>query len=275
MENGHSKGNRIAAFSFLSFISLIAVMLTGCSKDNGVCFSNSGPVKIQQRVISETYNQLDVQNNVNVIFTDSMPGTLQVECGSKLSGGITTNVQDSILYIRNNNICNWLRNYETPINVYVPKRSRINDTSSAFVRAIYYNGSGNITSQGPLNSDSIRIELSGGGGSVNISLDSVLKGDFSILNGTADIILSGNCREVYVYSASYGRFDGRDLITKWTHITTYSPNDCYVRVEKFPPNVTALLDLRIRSIGNIYYKSSYDQLVIQQDITGSGKLIKN
>ncbi|MEI7499100.1 MAG: DUF2807 domain-containing protein, partial [Bacteroidota bacterium] len=123
--------------------------------------------------------------------------------------------------------------------------------------------SGDIRSTNQLTPTSLKVEVWGGCGTIDLSLD-ISRGDFSLNLGTTDFKLRGRCGIAYVFSGAYGLYDGKDLKTEFTFITNKGSNDCYV-------NCLQSLVATIGSIGNIYY-SGYP--ILNTDIYGTGKVIK-
>jgi hypothetical protein len=246
-----SMGKTGVLFALLPVILLC--MASGCSKENGVCFTNSGQVIFQPRTV-EHFDSISLNDNVNLILTMSPVNTVQVEAGKNIILGITTEVVDNQLIIHNQNSCNWLRSYNSPINVHVSTNNLCN---------IMYNGSGDVRSSGILTLDSLKVEVWGGSGTIDLSLD-VWKGNFSLNMGAADFRLRGVSAYTSVYAANYGLYDGRDLETRYTFITNKGSNDCYVKA-------TNTIEITIESIGDVYYTGN--PATIKENISGSGRAI--
>ena len=234
-------------------VMAVALLFHGCNKDGGVCVSSSGEVTRQIRNITG-FNEIQVNDNVSLILTTDTISPLVVEAGKNILGGITTKVENGILTLENKNTCNWLRNYSKPINVYVSSRS---------IWRIIYNGSGNVSTTGTLKLDSLSVEVWGGCGTIDLALD-IWKGNFSLNMGTVDFRLRGISAITSVFSGDYGLYDGRNLRTGYTFITSNGSNDCYVQA-------TNSLDVTIGSIGNVYYSGQPGS--IKANIYGTGKLL--
>ena len=247
--------DKMAIIKTLVLLLILGVLrvFTGCVKDGGVCLSTNGQ-KIQQIRNLTDFNQIDIKDNVNLILSTDTVKDVIVEAGQNIINGITTKVVDGQLLIRNNNKCNWLRDYSKPINVYVSNKK---------LWKIIYNGSGNISTSGTLKQDSISLEVWGGCGTIDLSLD-LWQGNFSLNMGTVDFRLHGVCAITTVYSGDYGLYDARDMKTGYTFITNKGSNDCYVQAVNF-------LDATIGSIGNIYYKGEPKSIKIK--INGSGQVL--
>jgi hypothetical protein len=200
------------------------------------------------------FNLINLNDNVSLILTTDSMSPLVVEAGRNILGGISTTVENGQLTIGNNNTCNWLRDYSKPINVYI---------SAQKVWKIKYNGSGDVTTTGILKLDSLAVEVWGGCGTIDLSLD-VWQGSFSLNMGTVDFRLRGVSAITSVYSGDYGLYDGRNLKTGYTFITNKSSNDCYVWAINS-------LNATIQSIGNIYYSGT--PASITTSVNGAGKVI--
>ncbi len=228
-------------------------ILTGCAKNGGVCFSSNGSIVQEVRNIP-AFTRVDIQNNVDLVLSTDTGMRVTVEAGQNIIGGITTTVDGGTLVIRNNNKCNWMRDYSKQIKVYIATNK---------IWKILYNGSGNISSAGTLKQDSINVEVWGGCGKIDLSMD-VRLGIFSLNMGTVDFHLHGTAGTTSVFSGDYGLYDARDLKTYYTYITNKGTNDCYVQ---------AMIDLEatIASIGNIYYAGKPQSFKIKT--TGTGQLL--
>jgi len=237
----------------LLLLMALTGLLAGCGKNGGVCVSNSGEITRQVRNVAD-FNQVNLNDNVSLILTSDTTGPLVIEAGRNILGGISTTVENGQLTIGNNNTCNWLRDYSKPINVYI---------SSNKLWKIKYNGSGDISTTGTLKLDSISVEVWGGCGTIDLTLD-VWQGSFSLNMGTVDFRLRGVSAITSVYTGDYGLYDGRNLKTGYTFITSKGSNDSYVWAINS-------LNATIQSIGNIYY--SGNPATITTSISGAGKVI--
>lgn len=219
------------------------------------CKFSSGEITTEQRTVGE-FNNILLSDNVNLIIEESQVPGIVVEAGSNLLKGISTNVNaNGTLELSNNNQCDWARDFSTPINVYL---------SCDNIDTIEYRSIGNISCTDTLHIDTLWIRVMEGAGSINITVDAVRL--YSELHyGTADIIVGGKCRLSFVYSASFGLIDLRELTTSIVYVTNRSSNNVFV-------NSTNTLEAKISSIGDIYYKGN--PVNIKIDKTGSGNLIK-
>jgi hypothetical protein len=106
--------------SKVGIILLAFVLVTSCNKgsDSG-CFNSTGDITRENRNI-ESFNSILLHDNVNLILEKTSSNSIVVEAGSNLISGIITEVNDvGVLEIGNDNNCNWIRSFDSPINVYL------------------------------------------------------------------------------------------------------------------------------------------------------------
>lgn len=238
-----------------SLIFLVLVLFSSCEKNNlGDCFKSTGEITEEVREI-ESFTKIIIHDNVEIVLTPSTSNLLTVSAGKNLIDKIITEQIADTLIISNNNSCNWVRNYSTPIKVLVP----INGLSEIEYRSI-----GDIICTDTIFSDSLNINVREGAGTLNILTNSYLVRS-NLHYGTADIKVSGRCHLSYVYSASFGLIDNRFLISNQVYVGNKSSNDIYV-------TAVSTIAATIEGIGNIYYFGNPPNYSFNQ--IGSGQLIK-
>ena len=234
---------------------LLGVVAFSCSKLNpGDCFTNTGPVSLQTRT-AEPFRYLHMKNNVDVFLTWGQEYSIQVRAGKNIIPGIKTTIDRHTLTISNENTCNWLRSYESPLEVYI---------SAPALDSIVYQSSGNLTCLNQYAGDSIQIDVLEGAGSINLWLETHLS-RINLHYGTTDLTMRGHAHLSYLFSAGYGPADLSKLETEYTYITNNSTNNCRVR---------ASLELytEIHNVGDVYYSGDPQQ--VHSWITGTGQLIR-
>ena len=239
----------------IAILVFIASFSTACSKLNpGDCFSNTGPVSTQTRT-AEPFRYIQMNNNVDVFITYGQEYGITVKAGKNILPGIKTEIEDLTLTISNENTCNWLRSYDSPLEVYI---------TSPGIDSIVYQSSGNLTCLNAYAADSIQIDVLEGAGNIDLWLNTQ-KSKVNLHYGTVDLSMRGYSHLNYIYSAGYGPADLSKLGTEFTYITNNSTNNCHVKAR-------LSLNAEIHSVGDIYY--SGDPVEINSWITGTGRLIK-
>lgn len=236
------------------FILLIISSFFACNKkDLGDCFKSTGEITEETREVG-AFSKIIIHDNIDIILEPGTAKYLQVSAGKNLLEKIITKTNGDTLIISNNNSCNWVRNYSTPITVNIPVEH---------LSEIEYRSIGNINCSDTIFTDSLTINVYEGAGTLNVLTSSYLVRS-NLHYGTADIKISGKCVLSFVYSASFGLIDNRKLNCKMVYVTTKSSNNIYLNAEQS-------LSANIENIGNIYYSGS-PNISLQQ--SGSGQLIK-
>lgn len=233
-----------------------SLLLVKCSKDDGTgCFKSAGPVSEEVRSLPG-FRAIELHDNVELILTQSSGNNpVKVKTGANLLSGIETIVYGSRLIIRNNNWCNWTRNFHIPVQVFV---------SVGKLDSLEYRGSGNVSCTNQLVNDSIKVDVWEGAGSIHLRLN-MEKSFFTIHQGTVDAKLTGDVWVSFINSNGLGPVEALGLTSQYTYIHSSSPNHVYL-------NVQQLLSGTIDNIGNIYYSGDPHSISVEEQSTG--ELIK-
>lgn len=238
---------------------LLAIGLSSCGKAPVCdCFDSAGKPASQVRELP-FFNQLIVNDNVNVFISIGNPEQVTIKGGGNLISNIGANVSNGILTLKNNNICNWLRSYKkSAINVYITMPQLTTITNSGY---------GTVQSQGTLTIDSLVLYTTNSPGDIDLALNS--KFINAHMFGTADITLSGQCQTFLTnYFGGTGFIYNNSLVvTNYAFISSNTTGDCYV-------NCTGTLDVQIYGQGNVYYSGTPSSVQFTSE-GGSGQLIKD
>ncbi len=105
-------------FSFFWTIICLFVF-NSCSKEKTFdCVKSTGEIKKENRYF-DNFSSLSVEDNINVILVQSLPGMIILEAGDNLLPKLKCKQEGRKLTIKNDNTCNWVRSYDKPINLYV------------------------------------------------------------------------------------------------------------------------------------------------------------
>lgn len=229
------------------------VFFFSCRKENMFDMVKGTGKRITEFRELPPFTKIYLKDNVNVILS---PGSqhVKVEAGEKLIPLIKTKVKDSVLYIEDNNKCNWARSYKKGvISVYI---------SVPTLRYIWHYGSGNITCTDTIPCDVLDIETRETG-----DVELLVKAGMILahLHGTSDVTLRGRSTYMGSFHIGEGYFYGSDLITYETWFYSKASGNDYF-------NVTSGVSGRIAWAGDVYLygKPSYISVVRE----GKGKLIR-
>lgn len=140
----HSHSVKISRLLYL----LLIAFSFACSKEKTFdCVKSTGDIEKENRYF-ENFSSLYVEDNIDVILVQSMPGRVVVEAGDNLLPKIKCVQEGNLLKIKNDNTCNWVRSYKKPINIYVGVDQ---------VKEISQKGYGTIKEGEALKTDTLRI----------------------------------------------------------------------------------------------------------------------
>ncbi len=239
---------------FNIFMLLIIISaFQSCKKKNiADCFKSTGEITEQWRK-TDNIAKIIIRDNINVMLIPSDSSGVLISAGQNIIDKILTDINADTLDISNTNSCNWVRDFSIPVTakIYIDNICELD-----------YRSIGDVSCSDTLRSDSLKINVFEGAGTLNVLVNSPFVIS-AIHYGTADIKLSGICKLSQVYSASFGLIDNRGFVCQQVYVINKSSNDIYVNAQKS-------LSASIRGIGNIYYKGKPD---ISLDNPGSGKLV--
>jgi len=213
------------------------------------CFKSTGDVITEHRSVP-AFTEVEVHDNVNLTFVQDSFTYIEVCAGENLLPLIVTEIQNGKLLIRNNNTCNWVRDYSIPINIFahIPKLRRVETYSS-----------GKISSLNTLLCDTIEGN-NRGNGDIELNVSAL---EVYCKHAMGDNTFTGNAEYLYIYTTSIGFANCTGLIVNKATVINKGTGYSYV-------NACDKLDVELTSAGNIYYTGNP---VIQSIITGSGQLI--
>lgn len=234
---------------------VLVVVMAGCSKDHLFdCLKGSGKEITVERSVAP-FNYIKMFDKVDLVYFRGYKPYVRIVGGSNLINGISTEVQDSILTLRNENTCNWVRDFN--------KRIRVEIFTDSITR-IDNEGSGNITFHDTLRCYDFRYDNISATGHLDLLMD-IEHFYCNIHTGTVSIVAAGKARFNIFYYHGYGSMNLRGLATETTYISNKGSNDIFTSVENE-------LFARVESQGNIYYLGNPH--TIETVILGSGKVIK-
>lgn len=219
----------LSVFSIIFFTS-------GCKK-NG-CLKSEGAQKSIVRQLTG-FSQIILYDKIDVVLTQDSVQVVKIETGENMIPNIETTVIDSVLTIRDNSSCKWVRDLDEKIRVFI---------SLPTLQQITYHGAGDITSTNTLKADEFTIDSPEGLGTINLKLES-RQANIIIRMNAADVILKGKSDRTSVYCAVSGSVDLRNFVSDYVVIDHRSVRDSWV-------NVVTTLDARILYKGNLYYKGN-------------------
>ncbi|MTI31842.1 head GIN domain-containing protein [Xanthovirga aplysinae] len=242
---------KLKATNLILFLFL-ALNLFSCNSPDALdCLKSTGNT-IQQDVDLPAFHTIEVFDNINLVLRPEPTLGITIEAGKNIVPKIRLEVKDSVLYIRNDNSCNWVRKYKE-INVFV----NLSNT-----RTIVQSGAGILRSAGQLDVDRLDLFVNNTG-DVELSV----KGNMCILTSheLSNIKIRG---ELNYFNVQFGNVDGKllakDLKSKTIDILHEGTNT----MELYP---TESLTGTITGKGEVIYFNKPKKLSVSIYSTGSLK----
>lgn len=243
----------MSCMRLIFFVFAVGIVLQSCSKEQmDDCITSTGIIQREKRELVE-FDSIRLYRRLNLVLIEDTVNYVEIEAGKNLIEGITTEVDNGILSIRNDNRCNWMRSYKNQMTIYLHHTN--------FKRLVLY-GSNTVTSEGTLQSDSITVEFRNASGDVNLSLNN--KYFFGVQHtGAGDLYLKGTTENLEIYTASLGLVNTLDLNAKNALVKSLSAADAYIKANES-------LYLETFAAGSIYYTG--DAQNIFRESRGSGTI---
>lgn len=244
----------MALLKNISIIFLLS-LLYSCNKDNGSgCVTRIGDIITEERNFSESFNTLDIRDNAKVTIKEGPEYKAMVRGGSNLMESYSTTVEANKLVIENKAICQWLRDQNTPFEVYITMPQ---------IDTILYSGYGDISSDGLLEVDTFLFDTKNGVGNVDMEISG---NSLQLIQhtGATNIHFKGNFDYVYTYSTSYSIIDLSELSVSSAFFVNKGTGD-------FKVSCSDYMKVQIDLTGNIYYDQ--DPEIFIESHLGSGQLI--
>jgi putative autotransporter adhesin-like protein len=229
---------------------LLVVGISGCTKSG--LFQKAGPLK---KIVMQlpTFNEIVLNDKVNVILTYDSVEEVSVEAGENLLNDVGLVVSDNKLTINDNTTFKWSRDLNYTINVYIRSKS---------IKRISYYGAGMVTTANTWKGSSFIFDSWTGIGSVDLNLDCDYT-EMIIRMGNADITLHGKSPNTNIYCADNGSMNLRNFESEEMSLV-------YRSIRNSEIYVTKLLTAKIQYKGNVYYKGRPE---IKSSFESTGQLI--
>lgn len=223
------------------------ILISGCVGPFSNCITGSGNV-VSKDFTVDKFHSVDFGGFGNLYVTQKAQQSMRIEAEDNILELLNVDVANGKLIISSSRCFTNIK----PVNVYV---------SMDEVRNLAGSGSVNIIGQSDINSDALRLSISGSG-SIDVTLSSeelnteITGSGKANLKGTADVhnsIISGS-----------GNIRAFDLSTNRTDMTISGSGNAEV-------DASRELDVTISGSGNVFYTGNAS---VTQRVSGSGKIVK-
>ncbi|PKQ66575.1 GIN domain-containing protein [Raineya orbicola] len=223
--------------------------LISCSPKD--CLKSTGSIRKEFRAVP-FFNKLYTYDNISIVLQEN--DSLFVEAGENLLEKIILEVrEDSSLHIRNQNTCNFTRNYNTPVRVYVGVKNLF---------YIKWQSFGNLESNGKIHFSHLQMDFTETNPKISLEVQSL--GLYLFSNAGAEFSLKGKTDFFSFYHLGYGKVNASEMLSKNATIINEGQNHIWVRTSD-------TLKAEIRSSGNIILSQIPQRQEVK--ITGTGKIV--
>jgi hypothetical protein len=204
-------------------------LLISCNGDNVPdCFQNAGDL-VRKTVDVPEFTTLTVFENLNVVLKQGGEQLVEVETGEYLLNDVSASVEDDRLILRNENSCNYVRDYGlTTVYITSPNLTEIRSSTGLL-----------ISSDGVLEYPSLSLiaesfnnpETETTDGSFDLNLNSTTAR--IVVNGIAYFKLQGNTENFNVtVAAGDSRIEAENLVSTHVMVSHRGSNDVFVNPQQ-------------------------------------------
>ncbi|MBO0331525.1 head GIN domain-containing protein [[Muricauda] lutisoli] len=240
------------------FSSAIFLILISCNGDNVPdCFQNAGEM-VRRPVDVSQFSSITVFENLNVVLKQGDNQLVEVETGEYLLNDFSAVVEDNRLVLRNENSCNYVRDYGlTTVYITSPNISEIRSSTGM-----------PITSDGVLNYPSLSLvsesfnnpdaETTDGSFDLNLNASTVR----IVVNGIAYFKLKGATENFNVtVAAGDSRIEAEELVAESVTINHRGSNDAIVNPQQSLSGI-------IRGTGDVISVNRPDEVNVEELFNG-------
>lgn len=206
-------------------IIYLALILVACNGENTPdCFQNAGDLTRRTVEVSE-FTRITVFENINLVLKQGVEQEVEIETGEFLQDEVTANVEDNRLVLRNENGCNFIRDYGlTTVYVTSPNITEIRSSTGLLISS---DGVLNYPNMNLISESFINPETETTDGSFDLHLNSANIG--ITVNGIAYLKLRGTTTNLNVnIAAGDSRIEAENLVSQNVSVNHRGSNDVIV-----------------------------------------------
>lgn len=239
------------------------LLLVACNGDNVPdCFQNAGDL-VRETVEVNQFTNITVFENINLVIRQGTEQIVEIETGEFLRKEVSAQVEDNRLILRNENGCNFFRDYGlTTVYVTSPNIEQIRSSTGLL-----------ISSDGVLNYPNLSLvsesfaepeaETTDGSFDLNVASESIS----IVVNGIAFFQLSGTTSNLNItIAAGDSRIEAENLVAQNISINHRGSNDVLVNPQQ---RITVVL----RGTGDVISNNRPPEVEVEELF--NGRLIFN
>lgn len=216
-------------------------------------FTTKSFAQDQKRIDLDTFNELMIGGDFNVILTDDLENGLILTGPREAIEEVNVTLRNQKLRIEKKKSSYWF-------NVRTSNQRVTVELSSAVLTGVYLSGSGNLS--GSIKAENqLKLVVSGSG---SIESDPLYAQTINAsVSGSGDLTLSGSCDSFTMQIAGSGNINADQLKAKVAEVKIAGSGNGRI-------NVSEKLNASIAGSGNLTYSGNPEK--IDQSVVGSGRI---
>ena len=212
-------------------IPILVVLLLGCKKtEDRSCFKSVGGLTTKE-IALEHFDKLYMGPHLKYVLVQDTVEKVILHGGKNLLNFIETSIEDGQLSVRNNNSCNFLRDYSKVVTVEIHVKKIIN---------ILFEGTHEVVCPKTLNTDYLVLVIRDGAGEVNLDINAYELWT-TVTHGWGNFTFTGdvNYLNLNVKSNGFGDAyslnvnDSMHVISNTTEVLKVRPDGCSIAAQTF------------------------------------------
>lgn len=236
---------------------LFFALTGGCNTpDAPDCFKSAGEVATEERVFESPVTSLDLEDliHLKVFETEAPLDRIVLRGPVNLLPGVVTDFTDGRLHIRNENRCNWVRDFGIRLEA---------ELYTSSLRKLHYSGQGDVLFIDTLHRSAFTFENRQGTGDVFLRL-AADTASIVVHTGFSETQVEGEVTSASLFNQGVGRFDASRLDAQVISCNNSSINELRVRASLY---LYAFIGAR----GAVYAYGAPEQVEVER--VGNGAFI--
>lgn len=239
-----------------SLIVLVLIILGACHKGHELDCLKSAGKDVEEIRNPGSFFCFALYDDIDLVLATGPKQALRITGKKNILAGIRTEVEHEMLWIENENQCNWVRDSKNRTTVYLT-------VTKDQLKCLEFHGSGNITFSNALQTHSLNVDAYGATGSAAFWIEGY-ELNCRLRNGASDLTFQGMVQTTYAYAGGVGFVFLSGLQTSFIRAQAEGTGDIYVG-----PSKELMVDILHR--GSIYYTG--DPIITHFVDEGEGKLV--
>lgn len=237
---------------------IVLLLLYACNGEDALdCFQTSGSITTEEVSVS-FFSKIRIEDDVSLVIKQGTSQEVLIETGDNLRNDVTVEVVDEVLIIKDNNRCNFVRDFGiTKAIVTTPELTAIRNSSEF-----------DVVGEGVLNFNSLSLRSDTTGGIENTRKS----GDFNLTINCENLFVDANGFSAFyisgftdnasiIFQDEIPKFEGRNLQINNLRILQRSANVMIV-------NPIESIRGSIRGTGNVIAVNRPPEVDVEEFFTG-------